>query len=58
MPTEKHQVHATMPKGMMGFGCSLLYRQSSQVFSAMEGGAMNTCLRVLKAETKWILSFS
>ena len=23
----------------------------------MEGGAMNTCLRVLK-ETKWILSFS
>ena len=29
---------------------------SSQVFSAMEGGAMNTCLHVLK-ETKWILSF-
>ena len=29
---------------------------SSRVFSAMEGGAMNTCLRVLK-ETKWILSF-
>ena len=25
---------------------------SSRVFSAMEGGAMNTCLR----ETKWILS--
>ena len=29
---------------------------SSRVFSAMEGGAMNTCLRVLK-ETKWILTF-
>ena len=29
---------------------------SSRVFSALEGGAMNTCLRVLK-ETKWILSF-
>ena len=27
-----------------------------EVFSALEGGAMNTCLRVLK-ETKWILSF-
>ena len=29
---------------------------SSRVFSAMEGSAMNTCLRVLK-ETKWILGF-
>ena len=50
------KAYATIPKGMMGCGCSLLHRQSSRVFSAMEGGAMNTCLRVLK-EIKWILSF-
>ena len=29
---------------------------SSRVLSTMEGGAMNTCLLVLK-EAKWILSF-
>ena len=43
------KAYATMPKGMMGCSCS-------RVFSAMEGGAMNTCLRVLK-EIKWIQSF-
>ena len=46
------KAYATITKGMMGCGCLLLHRQ---VFSALEGGAMNTCLRVLK-ETKWILS--
>ena len=29
---------------------------SSRVFSAMGGGAMNTCLHVFK-ETQWILSY-
>ena len=38
---------------MMGCGCLLLHRQ---VFSVLEGSAMNACFRVLK-ETKWILSF-
>ena len=34
---------------MMGCGCSLLHRQKfTRVFSAIEGGAMNTCLLVLK----------
>ena len=51
------KAYATILKDMMGCGCSLLHRSSSsRVFSAMEGGAMNTCLRVLK-ETNWILSF-
>ena len=50
------KAYATIPKGMMGCGVSTVASPSSRVFSAMEGGAMNTCLRVLK-ETKWILSF-
>ena len=49
------KAHATIPKGMMGCGCSLA-SSSSRVYSELEGGAMNTCLHVLK-ETKWILSF-
>ena len=50
------KAYATIPKGMMGCGCSLVASSISRVFSAMEVGAMNTCLRVLE-ETKWILSF-
>ena len=50
------EAYATIPKGMMGCGCSPIASSSSRVFSAMEGGAMNTCLRMLK-ETKWILCF-
>ena len=34
------KAYATIPKSMMGCG------SSSRVFSAMEGGSMNTCLRV------------
>ena len=34
------KAYPTIPKGMMGCGCSLLHRQSSRVFSAMEGGVM------------------
>ena len=38
------KAYETIPKGMMGCACSLLCRQlSSRVFTAMEGGAMNTC---------------
>ena len=50
------KAYARIPKGMMASGCLLLHHQVHEGFSAMEGGAMNTCLRVLK-ETKWILSF-
>ena len=44
---------------MVGCGSSLLHRQVHSAMedaTMMEGGAMNTCLRVLK-ETKWSPSF-
>ena len=55
-PTEKHQSVRDNTERHDGLGLFIVASSSSRVFSAMEGGAMKTCLRVLK-ETKWILSF-
>ena len=57
-PTEKHKSVRDNTERHDGLWLFTVASSSSQVFSAMEGGAMNTCLRVLK-ETKWIniLSF-
>ena len=40
------RAYATIPKGMMGCDCVTVVSSSSRVFSAMEDGAMNTCLCV------------
>ena len=55
-PTEKHKSVRDNTERHDGLCLFTVASSSSRVFSAMEGGAMNTCLRVLK-ETKWILSF-
>ena len=55
-PTEKHQSVHDNTERHDGLWLFTVASSSLRVFSAMEGGAMNTCLRVLK-ETKWILSF-
>ena len=51
-PTEKHQSVRDNTERRDGLLFTLA-SSSSRVFSTMEGGAMNTCLRLLK-ETKWI----
>ena len=55
-PTEKHQSVRDNTEKHDGLWLFTVASSSSRVFSAMEGGAMNTCLHVLK-ETKWILNF-
>ena len=55
-PTEKHQSVRDNTERHDGLWLFTVASSSSRVFSTMEGGAMNTCLHVLK-ETKWILSF-
>ena len=55
-PTEKHKSIRDNTERHDGLWLFTVVSSSSRVFSAMEGGAMNACLRVLK-ETKWILSF-
>ena len=55
-PTEKHQSVRDNTERHDGLWLFTVASSSSRVFTAMEGGAMDTCLRVLK-ETKWILSF-
>ena len=55
-PTEKPQSVRDNTERHDGLWLFTVASSSSRVFSAFEGGAMNTCLRVLK-ETKWILSF-
>ena len=55
--TEKHQSVRDNTERHDGLWLFAVASSSSRVFRAMEGGAMNTCLRVLK-ETKWILSFN
>ena len=52
-PTEKHQSVRDNTERHDGLWLFTVALSSSRVFSAMEGGAINTCLRVLK-ETKWI----
>ena len=54
-PTEKHQSVRDNTERHDGLWLFTVASSSSRVFSAMEGGAMNTCLHVLK-ETKWIPS--
>ena len=56
LPNQRLLAYATIPKGMMGYDCSLLHRQVHE-FSARWKAALNTFLRVLTSETKWILSF-
>ena len=55
-PTEKRKSALDNTERHDGLWLFTVASSSSRVFSAMEGGAMNTCLRVLK-ETNWILSF-
>ena len=55
-PTEKHLSVRDNTERHDGLWLFTVASSSSRVFSAMEGGAMNTFLHVLK-ETKWILSF-
>ena len=55
-PTEKLQSIRDNTERHDGLWLFTVASSSSRVFSAMEGGAMNTCLHVLK-ETKWILRF-
>ena len=55
-PTEKHQSVRDNTERYDGLWLFIVASSISQVFNAMEGGAMNTCLHVLK-EIKWILSF-
>ena len=55
LSTEKHYSVRDNTERHDGLWLFTVASSSSRVFSAMEGGAMNTCLRVLK-ETKWILS--
>ena len=55
-PTEKHKSVRDNTERHDGVWLFTVAWSSSRVFSAMQGGAMNTCLRMLK-ETKWILSF-
>ena len=55
-PTEKHKSVRDNTERHDGLWLFTVASSSSRVFSAMEGGAMKTSLRVLK-ETKWILSF-
>ena len=54
--TEKYESVRDNTERHDGLWLFTVASSSSRVFSAMEGGAMNTCLPVLK-ETKWILSF-
>ena len=49
------KAYATNTERHDGLWLFTVASSSSRVLSAMEGGAMDTCLRVLK-ETKWILS--
>ena len=53
---EKHQSVRDNTERHDGLWLFTVASSSSRVFSAMEGGAMNTCLHVLK-EIKWIMSF-
>ena len=55
-PTEKHKSVRDNTERHDGVWLFPVASSSSRVFSAMQGGAVNTCLRMLK-ETKWILSF-
>ena len=55
-PTGKHQSVRDNTERHDGLWSFTVASSSSRVFSAMEDGAMNTCLRVLK-EIKWNLSF-
>ena len=54
-PTEKHKSVRDNTERHDGLWLFTVASSSSRVFSAMEGDAMKTSLRVLK-ETKWILS--
>ena len=56
LSTEKHLSVCDNTERHDGLRLFTVASSSSRVFSAMEGGALNTCLRVLK-EIKWILSF-
>ena len=47
-PTEKHQSIRDNTERHDGLWLFTVASSISRVFSAMEGGAMNTCLRVLK----------
>ena len=47
-PTEKHQSVRDNTERHDGLWLFAVVSSSSRVFSAMEGGVMNTCLRVLK----------
>ena len=47
-PTEKHKSVHDNTERYDGLWLFTVASSSSRVFSAMEGGAMNTCLRVLK----------
>ena len=53
---KKHQSVRDNTERHDGLWLFTVASSSSRVFSATEGGAMNTCLHVFK-ETKWILSF-
>ena len=54
-PAEKHKSVRDNTERHDGLWLFTVASSSSRVFSAMEGGALNTCLHVLK-ETKWIVS--
>ena len=55
-PTKKYQSIRDNTERHDGLWLFTVASSISRVFSVMVGGAMNTCLCVLK-ETKWILSF-
>ena len=54
-PTEKQKSVRDNTERHDGLWLFTVASSSSRVFSAMEGGAMNTCMHMLK-EIKWILS--
>ena len=47
-PTQKHRSVRDNTEGNDGLWLFTVASSSSRVFSGMEGGAMNTCLHVLK----------
>ena len=47
-PTQKHRSVRDNTEGHDGLWLFTVASSSSRVFSAIEGGAMNTCLHVLK----------
>ena len=55
-PTEKHKSVRDNTERHDGLWLFTVASSSPSIVSAMEGDAMNTCLRVLK-ERKWIQSF-